>query len=96
MKSKTYKNIDDFGKDLGLSKDQIEIAKLKTKLKERIRKRAQKLDLSMPEISEMCGLTRSVVSGIINGSLQSVSMERLLRLAFALDLSVDLKIKGAA
>ena len=96
MKSKTYKNIDDFGKDLGLSKEQIEIAKLKSKLKERIRKRAQKLDLSMPEISEMCGLTRSVVSGIINGSLQSVSMERLLRLAFALDLSVDLKIKGAA
>ena len=96
MKSKSYENINDFGKDLGLTKDQIEIAKLKTKLKERIRKRVKKLDLSMPEISQMCGLTRSVVSGIINGSLQSVSMERLLRLAFALDLSVDLKIKGAA
>ncbi len=96
MKSKTYNKIDDFGKDLGLSQDQIEIAKLKTKLKERIRKRAQKLNLSMPEIAEMCGLTRTVVSGIINGSLQSVSMERLLRLAFALDLSVDLKIKSAA
>ena len=50
----------------------------------------------MPEVAEMSGLTRTVVSGIINGSLQSVSLERLIRLAFALDLSVDLKIKSAA
>ncbi len=96
MKSNTYKKIDNFGKNLGLSKDQIEIAKLKSKIKERIRKKAEKSQLSMTEIAEMCGLTRSVVSGIINGSLQSVSLERLIRLAYSLDLSVDIKIKGAA
>ena len=96
MKSKTYTNIDDLGKDLGVPKDQIEIIKMKTKLKQQIGKKAQKLDLSMAEIAEMSGLTRSVVSGIINGSLQSVSMERLLKLAFALDLSIDLKIKSVA
>jgi len=96
MKSKSYNKIEELGKDWDLSKDQIAIVKLKTKLKERIRKRAQELDLSMSEIAEASGLTRTVVSGILNGSLQSVSMERLLRLAFALDLSIDLKIKGAA
>ncbi len=96
MKTRKYNNIDDFGNDLGLSQDQIEIAKLKSKLKQQIQKKAQKLDLTMPEIAELSGLTRTVVSGIINGSLQSVSMERLMRLAFALDLTVDLKVKDAA
>ncbi len=96
MKTKTYKNIDDFGKDLGLSKDQIEIAKLKTKIKQRIRKRVDSLDLSIQEIANSCDLSRTVVSGIVNGSLQSVSIERLLKLAYALDLSVDLKISKAA
>ncbi|MBT3236347.1 MAG: XRE family transcriptional regulator [Bdellovibrionales bacterium] len=96
MKSKTYDSMDNLGKELGLSKEQIAITKLKTKLKLRIAKRVQKLGLTMPEVAEMSGLTRSVVSGIINGSLQSVSLERLLKIAYALDLSIDFTIKKAA
>ncbi|MCB9091209.1 MAG: XRE family transcriptional regulator [Halobacteriovoraceae bacterium] len=96
MKTKTYKNINDFGKDLGLSKEQVQIAKLKTKIKKSIQEKAEKIDFSITEIADMSGLARTTVSGIINGSLQSVSMERLLKLAFALDLSVDLKIGKAA
>ena len=96
MKSKTYKKIENFGKDLELSKEQIEISKIKTKIKKSIQRKAQKLGFSMSEISEMSGLARTTVSGIINGSLQSVSIERLFKLAFALDLSIDLKIKKAA
>ncbi|MBI2519535.1 MAG: helix-turn-helix domain-containing protein [Bdellovibrio sp.] len=42
------------------------------------------------------GLSRTVVSGIVNDSLQSVSIERLIRLASALNLSVELNIKDAA
>ena len=93
MKSKTYNCIEDFGRELGLSREQIEISKLKTKLKKQIRKRVNQMDISITEIAKMCGIGRSAVSGIVNGGLQSVSLERLLKVAFALELSVDLKIK---
>ena len=96
MKSKVYDSIDDFGRDLGLSDEQIEISRLKTKLKKRIRKRAAEVGIPISEIAKSCGLGRTSVSGIINGSLQSVSLERLLRLAFALELTVDMRIKVAA
>jgi predicted XRE-type DNA-binding protein len=96
VKAKTYSKIEDFGKDLGLSYEQVEIAKLKTKLKDKIRKQVDMLGLNVSEVAQMSGLARSAVSGIINGSLQSVSIERLLKLAFALELSVDLKFSKVA
>ena len=96
MKAKRYKTIEDFGKDLGVTSDRILISKMKTTLKKRIIKEAEARELTCVELAEASGLTRTVVSGIVNGSLQSVSIERLIRLASALNLSVELNIKDAA
>lgn len=96
MKTKRYKNIDDLGKDLGISPERIGISVMKTKLKQRIIQETIKRDVSAAKLAELSGLTRTVVSGIINGSLQSVSLERLIRLAFAIDLVVDLNIRRVA
>lgn len=96
MKTKRYKNIDEFGKDLGISPERIGISEMKTKLKQRIVKETLKRNVTSAELADLSGLTRSVVSGIVNGSLQSVSLERLIRLAFAIDLVVELNIRKAA
>lgn len=96
MKSKRYKSISELGKDLGVSDDRIAITKMKTKLKKRIIQESQSKGLSAAELAESSGLARTVVSGILNGSLLSVSLERLIRLAWSLELSVDLSIKNAA
>ena len=96
MKIKRYKNIDEFGKDLGISPERIGISEMKTKLKQRIVKETIKRNVTSAELADLSGLTRSVVSGIVNGSLQSVSLERLIRLAFAIDLVVELNIRKAA
>lgn len=96
MKNKRYKNIDEFGKDLGISPERIGISEMKTKLKQRIIKETLKRKVTSAELADLSGLTRSVVSGIVNGSLQSVSLERLIRLAFAIDLVVELNIRKAA
>ena len=96
MKTKRYKNIDDLGRDLGISPERVGISVMKTKLKQRIIKETLKRDVLNIQLAQSSGLTRTVVSGIINGSLQSVSLERLIRLAFAIDLVVDLNIKRAA
>jgi transcriptional regulator with XRE-family HTH domain len=96
MKMKRYKNIDDFGRAIGLSDDEIRLVRLKTGLLREVIAQADNLGLSHTEIAKSSGLARSVVSGIINGSLQSVSLERLIRLAHALNLRVDLKVKRAS
>ena len=96
MKAKRYKNIDDFARDLGISPERIGISAMKTKLKIRIIQETKKRDYSSAELAQLSGLTRTVVSGIINGSLQSVSLERLIRLAASVDLVVNLNIKKAA
>ncbi|MBA2403854.1 MAG: helix-turn-helix domain-containing protein [Bdellovibrionales bacterium] len=59
-------------------------------------RKCEKKGISNSDLAELSGLTRTVVSGIINGSLQSVSLERLIRLAMAVDLVVDLNIRKAA
>jgi predicted XRE-type DNA-binding protein len=96
MKAKRYKNIDELGRDLGLSPERINISAMKTKLKLRIIQETKKRDYSSVELAQLSGLARTVVSGIINGSLQSVSLERLIRLAASVDLVVNLNIKRAA
>jgi predicted XRE-type DNA-binding protein len=96
MKAKRYKSIHDLGKDLGGAPDRVGISKMKTKLKKRIIQETESKRLSAAELAETSGLSRTVVSGILNGSLLSVSLERLIRLASALELTVDLNIKNAA
>lgn len=96
MKAKRYKSIDEIGKDLGVAPERVGIAKMKTKLKKRIIQEAKTKELSAAELAEISGLSRIVISGILNGSLLSVSLERLIRLASALELVVDLSIKNAA
>ena len=96
MKTKRYKNIDELGKDLGISPERVGISEMKTKLKQRIIQETLKRNVSNVQLAESSGLTRTVVSGIINGSLQSVSLERLIRLAFAIDLVVGINIRKAA
>jgi len=87
MKSKTYSKIDDFGESLGLSGDEITIAKLKTKLRNRIITAVNKDEnLNPTELAKISELSRSVVSGVINGSLQSVSLERLSEVLSALNI----------
>lgn len=96
MKMKRYKKIEEFGKDLGLSHEQIDISKMKSKLKKEIQSEVLKQELNPTILAAQSGLARSAVSGILNGSLQSVSLERLIRLAMALNIRVDLSIKKVA
>ncbi|MBI2519517.1 MAG: XRE family transcriptional regulator [Bdellovibrio sp.] len=96
MKMKRYKTIEEFGKDLGVTSDRVLISKMKTTLKKRIIKETEVRELTCAELAEASGLSRTVVSGIVNGSLQSVSIERLIRLASALSLSVELNIRDVA
>ncbi|MDA9189584.1 helix-turn-helix domain-containing protein [bacterium] len=96
MKSKTYKNASDLAEGLGLCAERGLVAQMKAKLTKEIIKAISKEDLTHQEVAELSGVPRSAVTGIINGSLQKVSIDRLIRILGTLGKTVELKIKKAA
>jgi len=96
MKSKTYKNVSDLAVDLGLTAERGLIAEMKANLTKEIIKAIGKKELTHKEVSELSGVPRSAITGIINGSLQKVSIDRLIRIISTLGKKVEIKIKTAA
>lgn len=96
MKGKRYNNMKEISKDLGLDPKVGELAELKAKLTLEIIKAIEKKELTHQEVAELSGVPRSAVTGIVNGSLQKVSMDRLIRVLFALGNKVSLKVSKVA
>ena len=96
MKSKTYNNASDLAESLGLSRERGLVAEMKAKLTKEIIKAISKEELTHKEVADLSGVPRSAVTGIINGSLQKVSIDRLIRILGTLGKTVELKVKKAA
>jgi len=96
MKSKTYKNLSDLAVDLGLPADRGDVAEMKAKFVFEIIKSIKKQGLTHQEVSDLSGVPRSAVTGIVNGSLQKVSIERLIRILSTLGKRVEFKVRSAA
>ena len=71
-------------------------AVIKAKLLTAILKTIELSGTTHAEIAKVSGVPRSSVTGILSGSLQKVSLERLLRLAEALELTAKITVKKAA
>lgn len=93
---KKYKNMSDLSVSLGLSKERGQLAELKSRLTKEIIKFIEVNELTHQELANLSGVPRSAITGIINGSLQKVTLDRLLRVLFSLGLNIEMKIKAAA
>lgn len=93
---KKYKNVSDLSVSLGLSKERGQLAELKSRLTKEIIKSIEENELTHQELANLSGVPRSAITGIINGSLQKVTLDRLLRVLFSLGLKIEMKIKAAA
>ncbi|MCY4524450.1 MAG: XRE family transcriptional regulator [Halobacteriovoraceae bacterium] len=96
MKSKMYNSSSGLAKDFGLPVERGLVAEMKAKLTKEIVKAISKRGLTHKEVSELSGVPRSAVTGIINGSLQKVTLDRLIRILGTLGKTIELKIKTAA
>ncbi|MDP7322049.1 MAG: XRE family transcriptional regulator [Bacteriovoracaceae bacterium] len=96
MKSKTYNSASGLAESLGLSRERGLVAEMKAKLTKEIIKAISKEELTHKEVADLSGVPRSAVTGIINGSLQKVSIDRLIRILGTLGKTVELKVKKAA
>ena len=86
----------DLSVSLGLSKERGQLAELKSRLTKEIIKFIEVNELTHQELANLSGVPRSAITGIINGSLQKVTLDRLLRVLFSLGLKIEMKIKAAA
>jgi len=96
MKRKTYKKMSDLAKEFGRPAERGVLGEVKAQLTVEIVKIIEKRKLTHQKVADLSSVPRSAVTGIVNGSLQKVTVDRLIRILSALGKAVDIKIKKAA
>jgi predicted XRE-type DNA-binding protein len=69
---------------------------LKADLISAILKELERRPMTHARIAERSGLPRSAVTGILSGSLQKVTIDRVLRILDAVGLEATIKVRRAA
>lgn len=83
-------------KQLRIPKSRGLEAVLKAQLIAAVVREVSRRGLTHGELAERSGLPRSSVTGILSGSLQKVTIDRLLRLLEAAGLEANLRVRRAA
>ena len=95
-KPKRFKNLQDFASSIGVEPLRVAEAEVKSALTKAIIREIDKKNLTHQEVAELAGVARTTVTGIVNGSLQKLSIDRLLRIISAIGLSVHVSVKKSA
>jgi predicted XRE-type DNA-binding protein len=91
-----YSSASSFAESIGVSEARSAESKLKAKLVAAIRREIDRQELSHDKVAKLAGVARTNITGIISGSVTSVTLDRLVRIAASLGLSMDLEIKKSA
>jgi predicted XRE-type DNA-binding protein len=83
-------------KQLNISKARGLEAVTKAHLISAVRKEVERRKLTHAQLAKGSGLPRSAVTGILSGSLQKVTIDRVLRLVEAAGLEAEVKVRRAA
>lgn len=81
---------------LGIKKSRALEAVIKAQLIAAITREIDRRGLTHTEVAGRSGLPRTAVTGILSGSLQKVTIDRVLRLLEAVGLEASVKVKRAA
>ena len=79
MKKHTVGNAKDFGNLLGLSDSDVIEAEIKASLMKKIRDLVKKQGLTHQEVAEISGIGRTVITQIVNCSIQRITIDRLIK-----------------
>lgn len=96
MKNENRTSALGLAKILGISKARGTEAVMKAQLISAILKTIKEKNFTHSQLAERSALPRSAVTGILSGSLQRVTLDRILRLAEAAGLEAELKIRPSA
>ncbi len=70
-------------------------AEVKARLTKALIQQIKKDQLTHQEVAKLAKISRTTVTGILNGSLQKVTIDRLLRILAAIGLGVEVRVKKA-
>ncbi len=87
---------DQLSRILSIPKPRALEATLKAQLIAAVVREVARRNLTHADLAQRSGLSRSAVTGILAGSLQRVTIDRLLRLVEAAGLEAALRIRRAA
>ncbi len=82
-------------RQLGISRSRGLDAVMKAQLIGAVLREVTERQLTHTELAERARLPRSAVTGILSGSLQKVTIDRVLRLVEAAGLEAEIKIRRA-
>lgn len=81
---------------LGIPKARGMEAAIKAELIAAVTKAIDRLGLTHAEVARRARLPRSAVTGILSGSLQRITIDRVLRLVEAVGLVAEVRVRRAA
>lgn len=93
MKKHIIKSSKDFSKIIGLSDSDALEAEIKVEIMNRIRDQVKKLNITHEEASKISGVGRTVITGIVNHSIQRITIDRLFKVLISLGVSPVIKFK---
>lgn len=93
MKKSRSKNLADM---LGINQSRALEAVIKAELIAAVIKAVKKKELTHEILAERSGLPRSAVTGILSGSVQKVTINRVLRLVEAAGLTAEVRVRDVA
>lgn len=88
---KEYKSVKDFGLAIGLSPLDIELIRQKKKLIDKLKAARKKQGVSQARLAIMIGSKQPAIARMESGQVSEVSMDFLLKVALALEISVTIK-----
>lgn len=91
-----YKDVEEFGKSLGLSHVDMEIIRYKKELIEKLKERRKKLRMSQAELAKKIGSQQPAIARMEAGLVGQVSMDFLVKIALTLGVPVTIKGVGRA
>ena len=83
-------------KELGISRARGIEAVIKAQLIRAVIDAAENQGITHDQISKRSGVPRSAVTGILSGSLQKVTLDRVLKLIEAVNLTAEVRTRRAA
>lgn len=93
--AKRFKNMEALAASFGLPPSRGLEAEVKAILTKAIIQSIEKQELTHKDVAEAADVARSTVTGIVNGSLQKVTVDRLIRILGALGMGLQVRVKKA-
>lgn len=91
-----YKNAKEFAKDLGLSEIGIALVQQKKKLIEKLKAKRAEKKISQAALAKLIGSKQPAIARMESGQISEISMDFLVKVAVALNMSFTIKPPQAA